>query len=523
MIALVRLDYLESGQGEDIVLPEKRNALYEKAVALFVNQWQESFEWDEARGLGINKPEQSKVLIKLLEQAALLLQKGQSSATEEPSQMDRGYLITHLDKALTELDADTIERCLQYSHERTLLLVEQKLDSWGFQHKTFQEYLSAEAIIHDLGNLDILVDHLGEDHWRVVFDLLVEGQTQDGGRPNAVLEEFLRRAGQRVAEDSALAGRGWYWLEGLYEREAFHYPVPERNRLQHNAWQGLTRTDGPLVLAKFHNFAAKGLPAVGLNEMRFLQRLDEVEENQQHLIHHILLLPEVFPQSGRALRQRLEIYLDDTLPATARGAAALTLKHLGDVELEVLNRHLFVPIAAAEFCRGSLPGEKDARDDEIDGGKYWLDAFEIARFPVTNAEYLRFMLEKKHKAPYSFKEGEYPQGQGNHPVVGVNWYDAQAYVVWLNEFEDHHRYFLPTEVQWERTARGPALSQGRENRRRYPWGDEFDPQKCNVYETGLGRTTAVGCFVDGASPEEVLDMAGNVWEWCADGYDEKYY
>lgn len=190
---------------------------------------------------------------------------------------------------------------------------------------------------------------------------------------------------------------------------------------------------------------------------------------------------------------------------------------------EVLNRYLFVPIAAGDFFRGSLPEEEDSQDDEIDGGKYSLDAFEIARFAVTNAEYLQFTVEVKHRAPRYFEQGNYPLGQGNHPVVEVNWHEAQAYVEWLNERDNDHRYFLPTEAQWERAARGPALWQGRENRRRYPWGDGFEPSKCNVYESGLERTTAVGIFVDGASTEGALDMAGNMWEWCADWYDKNFF
>ena len=98
-----------------------------------------------------------------------------------------------------------------------------------------------------------------------------------------------------------------------------------------------------------------------------------------------------------------------------------------------------------------------------------------------------------------------------HPVVWVSWEDAQAYC-------DHYGYVLPTEAQWEYAAAGPdALT--------YPWGDEFDDQKCCNFDTkGPGGTTfPVGSFPAGASWCGALDMVGNVYEWCNDWYSATYY
>jgi formylglycine-generating enzyme required for sulfatase activity/energy-coupling factor transporter ATP-binding protein EcfA2 len=520
MIALVQLAQLDENRDIKAPLPASRHTLYAQGVALFITEW----NWDFAREVAHRSLDETQYL-ELLEHSALLLQKTQGAKTDEIPQIDRDRLLSHLSQRLPGLDVETLERCLQHSHARTLLLVEQKLDNWGFQHKTFQEYLCAEAIAHDPGDeLDTLVDHLGEDHWRVVFDLFVEGRTPADGQPSRILQDFLQRAGQRFGHDIALAGRGWYWLEELYLDNTFHYPAPEKNRLQHNAWQGLASAENSPVLAKFHNFAVRGLPAVQLNEPRFLQRLDELARKTASLVHHLLLLPELFSNPEAALIRRLGRYLDDAWPAPAKGAAALALKRFEYSDAERLNRHLFVPIAAGEFCRGSRSGEQEAGDNEIDGKKYRLGAFEIGLYPVTNAEYLQFVQKTGHPTPhFEWENNCYPVGQGNHPVVWVSWYNAQAYIDWLNEQKDGYHYFLPTEAQWERAARGPAVWQNKENRRRYPWGDDFNPEICNVYESDLRRTTPVGCFIDGASPEGALDMAGNVWEWCADWYDENYY
>ena len=79
----------------------------------------------------------------------------------------------------------------------------------------------------------------------------------------------------------------------------------------------------------------------------------------------------------------------------------------------------------------------------------------IAQYPVTNAEYAQFIKETGHQAPRYWYNGEYPNGKGNHPVLWVSFYDAQAYCDWLSEKDSSHTYRLPTEEEWERAA-GPT-------------------------------------------------------------------
>jgi formylglycine-generating enzyme required for sulfatase activity len=104
---------------------------------------------------------------------------------------------------------------------------------------------------------------------------------------------------------------------------------------------------------------------------------------------------------------------------------------------------------------------------------------------------------------------------GNHPVVGVTWYEVDAYCQWLTA-RLRRTVRLPTESEWEFAARG-------EDARLWPWGNEFDAARCNMSDTGVGRTTPVGMFSSGGdSPFGVTDLAGNVWEWCATKWRADY-
>jgi formylglycine-generating enzyme required for sulfatase activity len=96
------------------------------------------------------------------------------------------------------------------------------------------------------------------------------------------------------------------------------------------------------------------------------------------------------------------------------------------------------------------------------------------------------------------------------PVVGVCWYEARAYCTWLS-VQTGQLFRLPTEAEWEAAARGRAG-------RRYAYGDEFDARLCNDFETHIRRTTPVGVFPGGETPEGLIDLTGNAWDWTGSLY-----
>jgi formylglycine-generating enzyme required for sulfatase activity len=159
-------------------------------------------------------------------------------------------------------------------------------------------------------------------------------------------------------------------------------------------------------------------------------------------------------------------------------------------------------------------GSNDGEDNEKPQHKVYLNAFEIAKYPLTNQQYEAFIKDTDYQAPRHWNGRKAPVGKENHLVVYISWHDAEAYAKWLSQ-KTGKDYRLPTEAEWEKAARGTDA-------RAYPWEGDYDPSKCNV-ERSIGDTTPVGIYPQGASPYDVMDMAGNVWKWCADWYDEHAY
>jgi formylglycine-generating enzyme required for sulfatase activity len=184
----------------------------------------------------------------------------------------------------------------------------------------------------------------------------------------------------------------------------------------------------------------------------------------------------------------------------------------------------WVAIPAGPFLMGSSDEDEGALEDEKPQREIRLAAFRIARVPVTNAQYQAFIDDggyaDRWKPAWSDEGWSWKEDRTgpcdydavfltpNHPRAGVTWYEAQAFCKWLS-VKLESRVELPSEEQWEKAARGA-------DGRIYPWGNGYDPARVNGYEAGIESTTAVGLFLSGASPYGVLDMSGNVWEWCAD-------
>ncbi|MCP4896693.1 MAG: formylglycine-generating enzyme family protein [bacterium] len=205
----------------------------------------------------------------------------------------------------------------------------------------------------------------------------------------------------------------------------------------------------------------------------------------------------------------------------------------------------FVLVSQDEFLMGDNFNEGDA--DEVPVHRVVLDAFYIARYKVTNKDFWRFIEAGGYSEPSYWSAGgfgeygELPRhwnssrfhgggipGGGDFPVVGVSWFEAAAYCSWISS-QTGQNYRLPTEAEWERAARA-------DDQRRFPWGDSIDGSLANYefsggpYEPGL---TPVG-FYDGTvregfktgkniSPFGVVEMTGNVWEWCSDWYGGDFY
>jgi formylglycine-generating enzyme required for sulfatase activity len=484
-----------------VALPERRVELYQKYVETLLKSW------NLARGLDGRAGRDLDVIetVRLLAPLALWMQEtspGKGLVRREAMRRQLVEICARRELAAPEQEA---ERLIADMREHAGLLLERGPGEYGFIHLTFQEYLAAVAIglagqgrPQEVGRS--LAGHVDDDNWREVILLTVGyiGIIQQQDQVAGQVAWHLVQARGRPGQGAVLAG------EAILD-----------------AWPG-----------------------------------------------------GVDPQTRRKVIQILDrtTAADRRVPASLRAAAGNLLARLGDPRpgLGTVSDLQFCHVPAGPFSMGSseedelaYAAEKPLHRLEL-AYDYW-----IGRYPVTVAQFGAFVADGGYKKarywPEAQASGEWRAGQirhrsytveekrlkvideemvdspydfgdpfnlPNHPVVGINWYEALAFCRWLEEqlvasprqlavsgrqttaveigrllTAKGYRLTLPSEAEWEKAARGAG------DWRRYPWGDQPDPNKANYHDTGLEATSAVGCFSGGASPYGCEEMSGNVWEW----------
>jgi formylglycine-generating enzyme required for sulfatase activity len=199
----------------------------------------------------------------------------------------------------------------------------------------------------------------------------------------------------------------------------------------------------------------------------------------------------------------------------------------------------WIEIPAGEFTMGSTEDEvksllasnssleREWLAGELPQHKVYLDTYYISKTPVTVGQYKQFCTVTGHAMPqepggkmdsFDVPHFNLNWSKEDHPMVNVSWNDAVAYCQWLSK-ETGYKVTLLTEAEWEKAARGV-------DGRKYPWGNDFDSSRLQCSKQkwlDAGGTASMGSFPSDASPYGVLDMAGNVWDWCSDWYDANYY
>lgn len=188
-----------------------------------------------------------------------------------------------------------------------------------------------------------------------------------------------------------------------------------------------------------------------------------------------------------------------------------------------------VPAGAARLVVDQLDGSPcDTFTTPVSVSTLYVD-----RYAVTNADYaafvasgcyrdpdtwppellshtLQFVDSTGQPGPRHWAKGRPPRGEERHPVVGLCWFEADAYARWVGK-----RLLMPAE--WQRAATWSGDGAGAEPR--YPWGQAFDPQRANTSQGSRGGTAPVDAYREGTTPNGVYQLVGNVWEWVAATYD----
>ena len=490
-------------------LPESRAELYDRCVEQLLWEWEKKEDVDlgsgtyrpvlglldllRGEGVELRRADVERVLWELTYQAHK--ESGSETADLPASLLREKLAAIHPRSHEGWAWAD---RVVTLMAERGGLLVESEPGVFTFPHRSFQEYLAARWLLEQEDCPQRAAKLAENDLWREVV-LLACGYASNHSAYNqtqAILFELV--AGLEVNTPEMrrrLLVAGQAWLEFGPHRAVGATGKTLQEQIPERLTQLMQNPEAPVEerLEAGELLARLGDPRKGVG----------------------VVPPPSLPQPGGGVPPT------DFAQAEGRGQGSA----VPDID--------WVVIPAGPFTMGSDKRRDPlAWDDETPQFTCTLiqEPYRISRYPVTVAQYRCFVeaggyRERRFwtKAGWAWREAEGITGpeefgesfqRDNHPVVGVSWYEAVAYCRWLSEVLGY-QVRLPTEAEWEKAARG-------EDGRIWPWGDEEPTaEHCN-FDRKVGHTTPVGSYPRGASPYGVLDMAGNVWEWCSTKWRDDY-
>ena len=403
--------------------------------------------------------------------------------------------------------------------DRAGLLADYGKDGYIFRHKSFREYLAGLELLNqareDAGRMKQIVKHLGDDWWEETLRFFIA--EADAKRFNGFITALFRGGTSRDLDQKQLA------LLRTMTEEARQRPVDAlkaclndgriKASKKRHILECLKIIDSKEALAAVQAFekTAKGSMAKAAQEIVAEQAVEPVKAQQ--LAH----LDGLFKDMRNSFRNPLELKAEYIL---IPGGSYI---YSADKSQSPVTDLYFAkyPVTNKRYRRfiGYLRGE-EAELQQI----LTLDGYaERLRTVAANDQgFLEYHNEGQEHWTHLFcsKNDEDKRFKGaDQPVVGITQYAARAYCAWLTQLENAHArqdiacYRLPNEREWEWAAAGKA-------KRKYPWGKDEPTDKRANYGQKVGATTPVGSFPKGATPEGLMDMAGNVWEWMGNKHDE---
>lgn len=435
----------------------------------------------------------------------------------QTDEAERSAMHTEMEKVLGTLDhPPSAEAFCKNLIDRAGLLVElgEERKEYLFRHKTFREYLAGgqltETIKRNTGLIAPLVEHFGEDWW------------------SEPLTFFMAQADAEVFDK---------FMEALFDSEvSAEFSQKQQTLLQTVITEAPQKTTDALckkllmpdTTANRQGYILDCLTAIGKETVfqdvkKFLEadlvKSEDIISRAEKVLSLLspdeivyIMVPHVYRISDDGSRYHLIPGGQYIYSVTKK---EVTVPDLWFAKYPVTNRQYrsFVDFLADK------PSELTAR---LTLKAYWEALYELASSGNETVKGLKNYLKENPVLAERFRSEYYDRkfNKDDQPVVGVSWFHARAYCLWLSLLSGE-AYRLPTEEEWEWAAGGRREEPGRVLEvKKYPWGDKPEPTpKLANYNSNEGATTQVGRYPDGATPEGLYDMAGNIWEWQENWYD----